>query len=388
MTKKNMKLVAGMALGAALVLPGTSAKADQDGQLMHGFADAGWGMGGANAPARKRQRSFFVGSLDLYINPDLGQNVKFLSEVNIDPGTSDGAVAVDTERLQVGYVFNNHLTGWVGRFHTPIGFWNTAYHHGAQLQTSVYKPKFIDFEDKYGVLPVHTVGLWLTGSTAVGSGKVGYDFYIGNGSHITSDTTAWGSTFQTTEMNIISDDNDNMAVGGKLSYSFTGGSLDGLVVGAHYLQEQVPVDSGATDHSGTAATGTIDFQTIGGYVVYDANNVEFISEFYQFSNKDALTTGATAQKSHAYFAQLGYMFGESLIPFARYEKAAFNQADPYFALQTNGGSYTRQAVGFRYNLSEKTCVKVEGLHTDVTDVNPGNTGGAYDEIRTQYAIRF
>src|SRR4029077_14099054 len=108
------------------------------------------------------------------------ERVKALIELVFEHETG-GSLTTDLERLQVGYTFNDAFTLWLGRFHTPFGYWNTAFHHGQQLQTSILRPQMIDFEDRGGVLPVHTVGLWGTGATRAGDGKVAYDLYVGNG---------------------------------------------------------------------------------------------------------------------------------------------------------------------------------------------------------------
>ena len=76
------------------------------------------------------------------------------------------------ERAQLGYSFSDALTFWVGRFHTPYGYWNTAFHHGAQIQTSVTRPLFIDFEDKGGILRAHSLGLLAHGRVPAGPGKL------------------------------------------------------------------------------------------------------------------------------------------------------------------------------------------------------------------------
>ena len=104
-----------------------------------------------------------------------------------------------------------------------MGVWNTAFHHGANLQTSINRPRFIDFEDKGGVVPAHGVGLLASGKTKLGVGKISYDVYLANGSHITDRTLDFGA---------YNDDNSGKMLGFNLGYSFAG-SLNGLTVGAH-----------------------------------------------------------------------------------------------------------------------------------------------------------
>jgi hypothetical protein len=102
---------------------------------LHGFAD----VGGVITDNKNKRKGFTVGSFDLFLTPGFGDNVKSLIETNFEVD-SEGKLAVDVERLQVGYAFGDYLTAWLGRFHTPFGYWSTAYHHGTLIQTSVRRP--------------------------------------------------------------------------------------------------------------------------------------------------------------------------------------------------------------------------------------------------------
>jgi hypothetical protein len=150
------------------------------GVPVHGFADVGyehstWRRDGHRKPG------FLLGNLDFFFTPNFGR-VKMLAELNFEV-ESDGDLVIDLERMQLGFTVSDALTAWMGRFHTPYGYWNAAFHHGAQIQT-VTRPRFLEFEDRGGILPAHTVGLWATGRVAAGNGKIVYDAYIGNGGRI------------------------------------------------------------------------------------------------------------------------------------------------------------------------------------------------------------
>jgi hypothetical protein len=69
----------------------------------------------------------------------------------------------DLERLQLGWAARPELTLWLGRFHNPLDYWHTAYHHGAFLQTSISRPGMIAFEEHGGLLPTHLTGLLMDG---------------------------------------------------------------------------------------------------------------------------------------------------------------------------------------------------------------------------------
>ena len=131
---------------------------------LRGFADVGAGFSG-----NRGNKGFINGSLDFYLTPQLSANVKSVIELVFEHDDR-GVVSPDLERLQVGYTFNNGNTVWLGRFHSPLGYWNTSFHHGQQLQTSVLRPQMIDFEDKGGIVPAHTVGIWGSGAVRAGGG--------------------------------------------------------------------------------------------------------------------------------------------------------------------------------------------------------------------------
>ena len=345
----------------------------EDVTWLHGFADAGLAFSVERKDPADRPRAFALGTFELFLTPQLGDRVKSLVELMFEFEGS-GEMVSDMERLQLGYTFNDQATVWLGRFHTPYGYWNTGFHHGAQIQTSILRPRFIDFEDAGGIVPAHTVGLWETGAIGTGGGKVTYDLYVGNGPKINKVSATGGDG--ELDPNNVKDDNHNLAVGANIGYEF-GGALEGLKLGTHWLR--AAVDS--RDDAGTRLDRTM-LNMLGGYLYYNANSTELMGEFYQFLNRDE--TGASGtHSSWAGFLQAGYTLGR-FTPYVRAEKTELDQSDNYFRQQKSGVSYIREAVGIRYDLNPKSAIKVEGNHTDVND----RATEKYDEIRVQYAIRF
>ena len=109
---------------------------------VHGFADVGY-THASNNDTRLDQagHGFWANSLDFYLTPQFSDRSKALIEL-IFEFLPDG-LATDLERIQLGYTFNDQLTTWIGRFHAPYGYWNTAYHHGAEIQTSITRPSIL-----------------------------------------------------------------------------------------------------------------------------------------------------------------------------------------------------------------------------------------------------
>ena len=295
----------------------------------------------------------------------LGSRTRALFELNFEVG-SDGTVGVDLERAQIGYQFADSATVWLGRFHTPYGYYNTAFHHGQQIATSLRRPRFIEFEDHGGIMPAHTVGAWLTGSERVGDQKVTYDAFIGNSQRITGGKL---------DMNNAGNTHGSTIVGGNLGLLLSG-ALDGLKVGVDVFQTRI------LDEDAPPPAPASRVRSFGVYAAYDTDSWEDIAEFHVFSNQD-LTGHTGTHRSDAGFVQMGYRAGR-YTPYARYERGAFQQSDDYFAAQATGSSYYRTALGLRFDVDLVSALKLELAQTHLTD----RVIDSYDEALLQYAIRF
>ena len=372
------------------------------GLPMHGFMDVGYALNSQGSvianPNVANPRGFYQGRLSFYLTPHFGDNVKVLAEPNIEVSQLDGTVNVDVERLQIGYTFSDNATLWGGRFHTPYGYWNTAFHHGAQLQTSVLRPRFIDFEDSGGILPAHMVGVWGTGKIKTGEDKFTYDWFVGNGPKIVDaqpvpSTPVVPTDYQTggLDPNIAGDDNHSAMVGLNLGYDFSGEYLDGLRLAVHWLQGNVNI-YGSTANGSTPTVNsqpsvllnTTNLNVGGGSLVYLSNDWEIMGEYYGFNNKDM--SNDVKYKSRAGYMQVATNFGE-FTPYVRAERTMFDQADNYFSMQANGQSYARQALGLRYNLNPKACLKLELMNSSFKQ-DTGRTALDYRSLNIQYAIGF
>lgn len=379
----------------------TSALANQSsadtGLPIHGFMDVGFannsqGNNTVANPNVANPKGFYQGSLSFYLTPHFGDRVVALAEPNFEIDKLNGSVSVDIERLQIGYTFSDAATLWGGRFHTPFGYWNTAFHHGAQLQTSILRPRFLDFEDLGGILPTHMVGLWGTHKFKAGKDKLTFDWYAGNGPKIAD---ANGSVpavivnpltdYQTGGLNpnIAGDDNHSAMLGMNLGYEFSGG-LDGLRLAVHMLEGNVNIYSGAPTTIPSSPLNTTQLVVGGGSIVYLSNDWEIMSEYYGFNDKDMSTD--LKHKSRAGYIQVGTNFGE-FTPYVRLERTLFDQADNYFSMQTNGQSYARQALGLRYNLNPKAALKFELMNSSFKE-EAGRTALDYRTVNIQYAIGF
>ncbi len=134
--------------------------------------------------------AFTLGQLNLFVTSDISEKFKFLSEIVFEGGPDNiygvtrgeiNTFSVDVERYLVQYSYNDYLNVGAGRFHTAIGYYNTAYHHSTWFQTTTARPFLFQFEDRGGILPIHTVGVSAFG--LIPSGRLGLHYVaeVGNG---------------------------------------------------------------------------------------------------------------------------------------------------------------------------------------------------------------
>lgn len=277
--------------------------------------------------------SFSLGPLDLYSTVNIGPRLTFLAEFDIDFDQQAGEGDVEMERLWVGYTLSDLLTVRAGRQHTALGYWNNTYHHGKLLFLTIDRPFFLAFEDDGGVLPVHTVGLELSGSQNRPGFRWMYMLDIGNGHRIDSST-------KTLVPNVTSDNNSSKQVALRLSVESY--RLPGLTLGIF----------GTGDKVGTDFNGNIDERIFGSDLSYMHDKVEFISEYYKMLNP--------GHHAEAYYIQLGYKIARDITPYARYETLAVNPDDPYFINLQNNTSRHQQIAGVRYDIDElRSALKLQ-----------------------------
>ena len=354
---------------AAIETADASRHSEDTGLAIHGFADVDTGN---YNPYYANLKGTSIGSLDFYLAPRLGGQVVSLTELIFETGPT-GEVGTDLERMQIGYEFSDAATVWVGRFHTPYGYVNTALHHGVWLADALRRPKFLNFEDHAGVLPGHAVGAWLTGATRGPDGKFLYDFYVGNGQEVEDGYV---------DMQSAGNNHGAQMVGTRLAYQWNQGPVDGLVVGVDGFSDRI--SSATTLHETRLSMA-------GAYAAYDTDRWEHIVEAYAFRDTNLNGGPAGTHRSDAWFIQLAYRAPWGL-PYVRYERASLDQQDLYFAELRFGASYYRSAVGVRFDVNARSSLKFELASTHTTDYRAGDVAYGlpeeYNEILGQYAIRF
>jgi hypothetical protein len=124
--------------------------------------------------------AFVLGQLDLFLTSRLSEKFSVLGELIVEAGKNN-EFSFEIHRLLLRYAHNDYFNFSAGRFHSAIGYYNTAYHHGSWFQTAANRPFIFAFESKGGILPLHNVGLSITGRIPSAPFGLRYVAEIGNG---------------------------------------------------------------------------------------------------------------------------------------------------------------------------------------------------------------
>ncbi len=304
---------------------------------LRGFMDFNLGFGSdanplifpLNAPAHN---TFQNGEFDLFVSSRLSDTLSFFSEVIIgsDPTNAWG---LDIERLQLTYRPSQYFEISGGRYHTAIGYYNTAFHHGTWFQTATGRPFMYFFEDSGGILPVHSVGVSTSGLVP-GTGKLGLHWVaeIGNGR---------SSSFTAAPVqNFLSDKNRkdfNLAAYIKPQW------VPGLQVGGSFYRDRM-VPAGIPHVNQNIASL---------YAVYMNSDWEFLNEGVWLSNK--LDGQDKSYNTPLVYTQVSRKFGRYR-PFVRYQYVNVPSADP---INIFTGRYDGPSAGLRMDYTNYAALKIQ-----------------------------
>ena len=272
---------------------------------------------------------FRIGQIVAHGNATLSERVVFFGELSLSDRGS-GYVA-SMERAILRYEFNDAFKVSAGRYHTPISYWNTAYHHGLWLQGSVDRPRAVTFGTPF--IPVHFVGAMAEGR--IPNTPVHYMGGFGNG-RSSSGIGAQDS----------GDANAHRAV--ILSGSVQPTNLPGVRVGGGVYLDRVP-DGGA---------GETDERILSGHVVWNRGMLDVVAEYIDVSHEPAAGGGTLG--SSAYYVHVGVRLSgafEDLTPYARWEDTDIAAADPVFGAALP--DYEALVAGVRYDLASLAAIKGE-----------------------------
>jgi hypothetical protein len=276
--------------------------------------------------------TFQLGEFDLFVTSRLSENLSFLAEMVVAADQTN-EIGVDLERLQLTFKASPFFEVSGGRYHTAIGYYSTAFHHGTWFQTATGRPFMYYFEDSGGILPVHNVGVTTTGRVpGTGSSDLHWIAEVGNGRNSSNE----GQPVQ----NFQSDRN---AMSTNLAAYVKPKWLEGLQTGANWYHDRLYPD-GMTRVNQTIA---------GAYAVYITADWEFMNEAVLLRN--AIDANGLSFDSKLMYSQLARSFGP-IRPYVRFQSVRSPAGDPVNAFI---GKYEGPSVGVRYNIATYAALKAQ-----------------------------
>ncbi len=303
-------------------------------------------------PSTPAHTGFQSGEFDLFLSSKLSNHVSFVGEIVMGPDNTN-VFGLDIERYQLTYKANRYFSVSAGRFHTSIGYYNTAYHHGNWFSTAEGRPIMYLFEDSGGILPVHMVGLTLSGEVPHTEGLgLHWTAELGNGN--SSNPFASNSV-----QNFYSDRNykaTNLAFYAKPEF------LPGVQLGGSWYHDGL----NPTQAENPLSVAEIRQSIESAYIVYFSSNWEFMNEGVMLSNH--LTGSFAPYRSPMAYSQIARKFG-IYKPYFRYQYVRDNVNDPINILK---GTYYGPSVGMRVDLFEYAAVKLQFNHLYQSSQLAGN----------------
>jgi hypothetical protein len=308
---------------------------------IRGFGD--FGLYGGNQ--KGQTTSFSIGELNLFVTSNISERFKFLSEIVFEANggeapSNEGPInsfKAEPERVLLEYSLNDYFNLSLGRYHTAIGYYNTAYHHSSWLQTTTGRPFLFAFEDDGGILPVHTVGVSASGEIPSGSLGLHYVLEAGNG-------RASRSPLSEPVQNEVDESNRkaiNFAIFARPD------RMQGLQVGF----------SGYRDVLYPANSAKIGETIVDGYAVLARRNFEWLNEGLVI--RHALQGAPHVLDTPGFYSQFSERFG-SYRPYFRYQYVNAPSDDPIFP---DVGLRSGPSVGVRYDANESVALKLQYDYT-------------------------
>jgi hypothetical protein len=310
------------------------------------------GCGTCGNPPTPPHTAFQAGEFDLFLTSRLSDHLSFLSEIVLGPNAIN-IFGVDIERYQLTYRVNPYFSASAGRFHTSIGYYNTAYHHGTWFATAQERPIMYLFEDSGGILPVHMVGLSFTGEVPH-TEKLGFHWIAEIGNGLSSTPTAAESV-----QNFYSDRNykaTNLAAYTRPQF------LPGLQIGGSWYHDGL----NPTQASNPLPVPEIRQNIESAYIVYFSPEWEFMNEAVLLSNHVTGTPGS--YRSPMAYTQVARTFG-IYRPYFRYQYVNDSMRDPINLLK---GTYYGPSIGIRIDFATYAAFKLQFNHLYQSSQMAGN----------------
>ena len=301
---------------------------------IRGFGD--FGLYGGNQ--KGQTTTFSLGQLNLFITSNISEHFKVLTELVFEVH-QDNDFEEDLERILLTYSMNDYFKLSAGRYHTAIGYYNTAFHHTTWFQTATGRPFIFSYEDEGGVLPIHNVGVEASGQ--IPSGKLGLHYVAEVGNGRASDRNSAVEPVQ----NFV-DENNHKSV--NLALFAQPEAIPGAQVGfSVYRDVLYPPNSVAIGET-----------IVDAYAVLSRSKFEWLNEGLVIRHTPQ---GMPVFETPAFYSQISRRFG-IVRPYLRYEYVNASSKEPVFP---QVGLRTGPTAGVRFDVSNAVALKAQYSYTEL-----------------------
>ncbi len=331
----------------AMEQPQVNAVADRLKLLL--FGDTGYQTGHFYGPTS----SFEFGEFDMFATARLTDHVSVLGEV-LYTASSTNSISLDIERLTLKYHQNDYFNATIGRIHTAIGYYNTAFNRGDYFQTATGRPTMFEFDDQGGFLPLQDLGIVIDGQLPSGKLGLGYVFEVTNG-------RVYGADVQPAQNS--SDANSSKAVNFGLSAKPE--KIPGLIVGFSYRHDYL------SDALNLHISETIPVV----YVVYKNSKFEWLNEAMYVTHK---LPGGASFHTPGFYSQISRKFGHYQ-PYFRYDYVNAPADDPIYGNDVElpvVGRINGPTAGIRWDFTRFTALKFQFVREGERGDKSTNGGNA------------
>jgi hypothetical protein len=323
------------------------------------FGDLGFA---ANDGKGRVSNTFRIGSVDLFMTSRLSDKASLLGEL-LFISSSDNSIGIDVERLLFQYRQSDYFGFGLGRYHSSIGYYNTAFHQGAWFETTVDRPFMYAFDDQGGFLPLQEVGVTTYGRIPSGKWGLNYVAEVGNGrNHLLDGEPAQNAQDANNGKSV------NVAVFSQPAW------VPGLQLGFSLYHDYLTF-SDNINHSEFISTV---------HAVYITPKYEFLNEA-MLVRHDGTSTGTTGIfHTPAFYTEFSRGFGKYR-PYFRYQYINAGTSEPIYGDPTDGPVVGRRqgpSAGVRYDFNQHAAFKLQYDRTTIR--GEGSTNG----LATQFAFIF
>lgn len=297
--------------------------------------------------------NFRIGSLDFYAAQYIDEKTRALFELQFQ--TFSGDFTYEIQRFEIMRKFSDAFCLGMGRFHTPLGYWNHHYHHGILLQDTVSRPFILSFEGGANAfIPMHMVGATVNGDFANG---LQYEAAVANSNMIDS------ADRSRLEVPIRDDLSPNKSYFARLNYDVPEVPFKPGVFAMVNDVVESAASGGLLDRGETL----VKQKLVGLDLRYEQEAFDLLAEFYHLDDEAQPGVGDGASHTAiAYFTQFGYRLTDQWKATYRYESLDFDSEagnqDAYFTDPDLLGltrTERRNVFCLRYDFSESNALMLE-----------------------------